>query len=225
MDLFADEVFVFTPRGDVVNLPAGATPIDFAYNIHSAVGNAMTGCKVNGRIVTFDYQLQSGDIVEVITSKSAHGPSRDWMKICKSNEARNKIRQWFKKERREENIAEGKNMLDKELRRNLITLPEDKYDSFMEDIAHRQRMNSAEEMFAALGYGGLQMSRLLPKVKIDIVVCKVPVETLLATVQKTLYTGNIGDGKVFLFDVEDVLKIRTGERGYDALQDEPDASA
>ena len=116
VDLFADEVFVFTPRGDVINLPAGATPIDFAYNIHSAVGNHMTGAKVNGRMVTFDTPLKNGDIVEVITSKSAHGPSRDWMKICKSNEARNKIRQWFKKERREENIATGRASFESELK-------------------------------------------------------------------------------------------------------------
>ena len=115
VDLFADEVFVFTPRGDVINLPAGATPIDFAYNIHSAVGNHMTGAKVNGRMVPFDTPLNNGDIVEVITSKSAHGPSRDWMKICKSNEARNKIRQWFKKERREENIATGRASFESEL--------------------------------------------------------------------------------------------------------------
>ena len=117
VDLFADEVFVFTPQGDVVNLPAGATPIDFAYSIHSAVGNRMTGAKVNGRIVPFDTKLQNGDIVEVITSNAAHGPSRDWMKICKSNEARNKIRQWFKKERREENVATGRAAFESEMKR------------------------------------------------------------------------------------------------------------
>ncbi|MGN0968723.1 MAG: RelA/SpoT family protein, partial [Oscillospiraceae bacterium] len=122
VDMFADEVFVFTPRGDVINLPAGATPIDFAYSIHSAVGNRMTGAKVNGRIVTFDTHLKNGDIVEILTSKSAKGPSRDWMQICKSNEARNKIRQWFKKERREENIATGRAMFESELKRAGLTI-------------------------------------------------------------------------------------------------------
>ncbi len=116
VDLFADEVFVFTPSGDVKSLPAGATPIDFAYNIHSAVGNHMTGARVNGRMVTYDTPLHNGEIVEVLTSKAAKGPSRDWLKIAKSNEARNKIRQWFKKERREENIATGRASFEAELK-------------------------------------------------------------------------------------------------------------
>ena len=117
VDMFADEVFVFTPNGDVKSLPAGATPIDFAYSVHSAVGNRMVGAKVNGRMVPYDHHLSNGDIVEVLTSKTAKGPSRDWLKIAKSNEARNKIRQWFKKEKREENIATGRALFEAEARR------------------------------------------------------------------------------------------------------------
>ena len=119
-DMFSDEVFVFTPQGDVISLPAGSTPIDFAYNIHSAVGNSMTGAKVNGRIVPFTQILQNGDIVEVITSKASRGPSRDWLKIVKSSEARNKIRQWFKREQREENIVLGREMFEAELKRQML---------------------------------------------------------------------------------------------------------
>ena len=124
IDMFSDEVFVFTPKGDVVNLPAGATPIDFAYNIHSDIGNHMIGAIVNGRIVPYNHVLQNGDIVEVLTSKSAKGPSRDWLGIVKSPVARNKIRQWFKKEKREENIAHGKEAFEAELKRALIPMSE-----------------------------------------------------------------------------------------------------
>ena len=165
VDLFADEVFVFTPRGDVVNLPAGATPIDFAYNIHSAVGNAMTGCKVNGRIVTFDYQLQSGDIVEVITSKSAHGPSRDWMKICKSNEARNKIKQWFKKERREENIVTGRGMFESELKRAGIQLASITGEEVLPHLLKKVGSGSLDDLYAAIGYGGMTAQKAVNRIR------------------------------------------------------------
>ena len=122
VDMFADEVFVFSPKGDVINLPAGATPIDFAYSIHSAIGNSMVGATVNGRIVNFDYVLQNGDIVDIRTSKNAPGPSRDWLNLAKSGAARTKIKQWFKKERREENIVHGKEQFERELRANGICL-------------------------------------------------------------------------------------------------------
>ncbi|HJB68289.1 MAG TPA: bifunctional (p)ppGpp synthetase/guanosine-3',5'-bis(diphosphate) 3'-pyrophosphohydrolase [Candidatus Fournierella excrementigallinarum] len=164
-DLLPEEVFAFTPRGDVINLPAGATAIDFAYAIHSAVGNRMIGAKVNGRIVPIDHKVATGEIIEILTGPADKGPSRDWLKIVTTSEARNKIRNWFKKERREENIQEGREALEKEMRRNLINVPDDQWDDFMAEIARRQRLNSVEEMYAALGYGGLQLSRLMGKVK------------------------------------------------------------
>ena len=164
-DLLPEEVFAFTPKGDVINLPAGATVIDFAYAIHSAVGNRMVGAKVNSRIVPIDHKVVTGEIIEIITGPKDKGPSRDWLKIVTTSEARNKIRTWFKRERREENIQEGRAMLERELRRNLITISDAKWDEFMAEIARRQRMNSAEEMYAALGYGGLQISRLMGKIK------------------------------------------------------------
>ena len=165
VDLFADEVFVFTPRGDVVNLPAGATPIDFAYNIHSAVGNAMTGCKVNGRIVTFDYQLKSGDIVEVITSKAAHGPSRDWMKIARSNEARNKIKQWFKKERREENIATGRGMFESELKRSGLALASITAEDVLPHLLKKVGAGTLDDLYAAIGYGGMTSQKAVNRIR------------------------------------------------------------
>lgn len=164
-DLLPEEVFAFTPRGDVINLPAGATAIDFAYAIHSAVGNRMIGAKVNNRIVPIDHKVQTGEIIEIITGSENRGPSRDWLNIVKTSEAKNKIRNWFKKERREENIQEGRDALEREMRRNLMTLTDEQHDVFMEALARRNRCNSVEEMYAAIGYGGLQISRMLPKLK------------------------------------------------------------
>ncbi len=159
VDMFADEVFVFSPKGDVINLPAGATPIDFAYNIHSDIGNRMVGAKVNGRIVTYDYVLQNGDIVEIRTSKSAPGPSRDWLNTAKSNSARTKIKQWFKKERREENIIRGRAMLEDELRHNGLTLDDVSDDAVCSPMLKRFSFTCMDDMFAAIGYGGLTATR------------------------------------------------------------------
>jgi GTP pyrophosphokinase len=165
VDLFADEVFVFTPKGDVVNMPAGATPIDLAYAIHSAVGNRMTGCKLNGRIAPIDSQLKNGDIVEILTSKEAHGPSRDWVKIVKTTEARNKIKQWFKKECREENIVNGKEDLDRELRANLLYNGFYENEEVQKNTLNKFSFNTVDELYAAIGYGGIQLWKLLPRVK------------------------------------------------------------
>ena len=164
-DLLPEEVFAFTPRGDVINLPAGATAIDFAYAIHSAVGNRMIGAKVNNRIVPIDHKVQTGEIIEVITGPENRGPSRDWLNIVKTSEAKNKIRNWFKKERREENIQEGRDALEREMRRNMMPLTDEQRPVFMENLARRNRCNSVDEMYAAIGYGGLLISRLLPKLK------------------------------------------------------------
>ncbi len=167
-DLAPEEVYVFTPKGDVKNLPTGSTVIDFAYSIHSAVGNRMVGAKVDGRIVPLDYVVRTGQIVEVITTNAqGHGPSRDWLKIVKTSEARNKIRAWFKKERKEENIAQGKEELDREFKRNYISLTDEQYQEFVDSIAKRQHFSSAEELYASIGYGGTLLSRIMPRIKDD----------------------------------------------------------
>ena len=168
VDMFADEVFVFTPMGDVINLPAGATPIDFAYTIHSAVGNHMVAAKVNGRIVQFDYKLQNGDVVEVVTSKSAHGPSRDWIKIAQSSNARSKIRQWFKKERREENIINGKASFDAEIRRCGITVKELTNEENLPLVLKKLSYNCLDDMYAAIGYGGVTALKLVGRLREEI---------------------------------------------------------
>ena len=169
-DLVPEEVFVFTPKGDVFNLPMGATVIDFAYAIHSAVGNKMTGAKVDGRIVPLDYQVKTGEIVEVLTSSQpGKGPSRDWLNIVKTSQARAKIRQWYKKERRDENIAEGKAEVEKEFKRNFIRLAEPEYTEFIKKIAERQHCKSIEDFYAAIGYGGISLMHMMPKIKEDYV--------------------------------------------------------
>ena len=168
VDMFADEVFVFTPRGDVINLPAGATPIDFAYNIHSAVGNHMVGAKVNGRLVPFDTRLKNGDIVEVVTSQSAHGPSRDWVKIARSSNARSKIRQWFKRERRDENIVNGRASFESELRRCGVTLKELTAEENLPGILKKLSFKSLDDMYAAIGYGGVTSLKLIGRLREDV---------------------------------------------------------
>ena len=164
-DLLPEEVFAFTPKGDVINLPTGATCIDFAYAIHSAVGNRMVGCKVNNRMVPIDHVVSTGEIIEVILGPADKGPSRDWLKIVRTSEAKSKIRNWFKKMRREENIQEGRDTLARELRREMIFIPDDELDEFIGSCCRRLRQNNAEELYAAIGYGGITIANCLPKLK------------------------------------------------------------
>ncbi|MBQ7485277.1 MAG: bifunctional (p)ppGpp synthetase/guanosine-3',5'-bis(diphosphate) 3'-pyrophosphohydrolase [Oscillospiraceae bacterium] len=168
VDMFADEVFVFTPKGDVINLPAGATPIDFAYSIHSAVGNHMVAAKVNGRIVQFDYKLQNGDVVEVETAQSAHGPSRDWIKIACSSNARSKIRQWLKKERRDENVVTGRASFESELRRCGVTLKELTSEENLPGVLKKLNFNTLDDMYASIGYGGVTALKVIGRLREEI---------------------------------------------------------
>lgn len=165
IDLFADEVFVFTPKGDVVNLPAGSNPIDFAYAIHSAVGNKMMGARVNGEIVKLGSVLKNGDIVEVLTSANIHGPSRDWLKIVKSSQARNKINQWFKRENREENVLRGKEAIDRELKKQGLTYNQLFKNDWIELMLKKFNFNSNDDMFSAVGYGGISASKVVSRLK------------------------------------------------------------
>ncbi len=169
MDLFADAVFVFTPKGDVIELPQGSVPLDFAYRIHTEVGNRCIGAKVNGKIVPLDHRLKTGDIVEVLTSKHSYGPSQDWLKIAKSSQARNKIKQWFKKEKREENIVKGRESVERELRRQGYELSQLLTQENLREIAQKFNFNDEEDMLSAIGYGGITamqiVTRLGEKVK------------------------------------------------------------
>ena len=168
IDMFNDEVFVFTPKGRIVSLPSGSTPIDFAYAIHSGVGNAMVGAKVNNRIANIDTPLRNGDIVEVITSKSAKGPSRDWLNICQSNQARTKIKQWFKKEKREENIVHGRASFESEMKRENLPLTAITDPELEGQLLRKLAFDTWDDMYAAIGYGGLTAVKAVGRIRDDI---------------------------------------------------------
>ena len=174
VDMFDDEVFVFTPNGDVKSLPAGATPIDFAYAIHSAVGNRMTGAKVNGRIVPISYPLQNGDIVNIITSNASAGPSRDWLTIAKSGEARSKIKQWFKKEKREENILHGRGMFETEAKRQGLSMADMTDPDMIPHILKRMAVQEIDDIYASIGYGGMTASHAVGRIRDEIIRNRAP---------------------------------------------------
>lgn len=163
IDLFTDEVFVFTPKGEVIDLPKDSTPLDFAYHIHSAIGNKCTGAKINGKIVPLEYQLQTGDIVEILTTSSSHGPSRDWLKIVKTSQAKSKIKQWFKKEFKEENIIKGKDLLEKEAKKQGLFLSQLLKTEWIEVMFKKYSLHSIDDMYAAVGYGGISLNQIFLK--------------------------------------------------------------
>lgn len=165
VDLFADEVFVFTPRGDVINLPVGSTPIDFAFAIHSAVGYRMIGAKVNKKIAPLDYKLETGDIVDILTSSTIHGPKRDWLKIAKTSQAKSKINTWFRRENRTENIQRGKDQIERELKKQGATAAELFKPEFTDVALRRYGFNSLDDMYAAIGFGGLTAQKLVTRLK------------------------------------------------------------
>lgn len=165
-DLAPEDVFAFTPKGDMITLPAGATVIDFAYAIHTEVGHRMNGAKVNEKLVSYEHQISTGEIIEILTTNApGHGPSRSWLNIAKTNEARSKIRSWFKKERREENIFEGRSALEREFRKNMIRVPEEDLEEFLKLDMKRHNCDTLDDFFAAIGYGGVQLSKLMQRLK------------------------------------------------------------
>lgn len=168
VDLSQEDVFAVTPKGDVINLPVGSTVVDFAFAIHSAVGIKMVGAKVDGKIVPINHEVKTGEVIEILTTNQAgHGPNRDWINIAVTNQAKSKIRSWFKKERKAENILEGRTNFDKELKRNSINLTDDEYTEMVEDMARRTHFADVDEFYAAIGYGGLSLSKIIPRIRED----------------------------------------------------------
>ena len=167
-DLAPEEIYAFTPKGDMITLPLGSTVIDFAYAIHTQVGHRMCGAKADKKMVSFDYQIKTGQIIEIITTNAPnHGPSRSWLNICKTNEAKSKIRSWFKKERREENIFEGRTSLEREFRKNMIRVPEEELEDFLALDMPRHSCETLDDFFAAIGYGGVQLSKVMQRLKAE----------------------------------------------------------
>jgi len=189
IDLFEDEVFVFSPKGDVVNLPQGSSSIDFAYAIHSAIGNKMTGAKINGRITPLDYQLKNGDIVEIITSTNVRGPSKDWLKIVKTNQAKKKINDWFKKEHREENIILGKELFDRELKRMGISHEELSKLDWTSSLFKKNFLNSMDDLYSAIGYGTIPVAKVISRIKTEYNKIITEQKKALAIDQKPIHTS------------------------------------
>ncbi len=168
VDLSEEDVFAVTPKGDVINLPMGATVVDFAFAIHSAVGVRMVGAKVDGKIVQINHKIKTGEVIEILTTNQAgHGPSRDWLNIAVTSSAKAKIRSWFKKEKRDENIAAGKLELERELRKNQVTFPEGEYEKYIEELSRKLKFSAPDEFYAAIGYGGLLLSKIVIRIKED----------------------------------------------------------
>lgn len=164
-DFSSDEVFVFSPKADVINLPEGSTPIDFAYRVHSAVGNNCVGAKVDGRIVPLNHKLKTGNVVEILTSASSNGPSKDWLKIVKSSQAKSKIKQWFKKQGKDDNILEGRTALEREVRRLGYKFSEILKEEWVNQVSKKLNFNNLDDMYAAIGFGSIQLNQVLSRLK------------------------------------------------------------
>ena len=202
-DLDPEDIVVMTPKGMSVSLPVNSTVIDFAYRIHTEIGHKTIGAKVDGRIVPLDYKLQTGQICEIITSKDPEkGPNRAWLNIVQTNEARSKIRSWFKKERREENIAEGKAELEREFKRHRINLQESEYTAFLEDDFKRHNCETLEDFYASIGYGGILLSKIIPRLKDKYE--KMNISELVPTSSSLIKAKTNGKSSIILDQIDDI---------------------